>query len=159
MSNVTWEVEPAPGASHIELTDCSGFPMKGNGEYSIYCDPGFMLGPYNPNPPDGAVDVPLYQLLSFNGSANVLMFGLDPNFDDGDVVCSWGVQPPDPCLFPFDPGALQPNTTYYWQAYYSCIGCEHGEYGFSDIWSFTTTGVPLATEQATWGRVKAMYRE
>jgi hypothetical protein len=160
LSNVTWEVQPFPGEPAIGLADCDNFPMKGTGKYSIYCDPGSMVGPYKPVPADGAVDVPLDQLLSFTGSANLMYLGLDPQFDDyNDVACQYYSTPPDPCLFPFDPGTLLPNTTYYWQAFNVCGGCEHGEYGASDVWSFTTADVTVSTQQSTWGRVKAMYRE
>ena len=155
----TWEVQPYPGESAIGLADCDFFPMKGTGEYSIYCDPAFMIGPYKPNPPDGAVDVPLDALLSFTGPANHLYLGLDPQFDDNDVVCSLSVFPPDPCVFPFDPGTLLPNTTYYWLAMNVCGGCEHGDFASGDVWSFTTTEAPLATQQTTWGHVKALYRD
>lgn len=159
LPSVTWEVQPFPGESDIGLADCDDFPMKGTGEYSIYCDPNFMIGPYKPNPPDGAVDVPLDPLLSFIGPANLLYLGLDPQFDDNDVACSIFVFPPDPCLFPFDPGTLLPNTTYYWLAMNVCQGCEHGDFASGDVWSFTTGDGTLSTQQSTWGYVKALYRD
>lgn len=29
----------------------------------------------------------------------------------------------------------------------------------SDLWTFTTADGPVPTEQSTWGRVKALYRD
>lgn len=156
LPNVTWEVQPFPGEPAIGLMDCDGFSMNGTGQYSIYCDPGFLIGPYKPNPPDGAVDVPLDQLLSFTGGANFMYLGLDPQFDDNDLVCEY---PQSPCTFPFDPGDLLPNTTYYWKALNVCTGCEHGEYAASDLWSFTTGDITVSTQSSTWGHVKALYRD
>jgi hypothetical protein len=65
----------------------------------------------------------------------------------------------EPCSNPFDPGPLEPYTTYYWRAGNWCVGCYHGEGAISDTWSFTTGAGPVPAEPSTWGRVKALYRE
>lgn len=154
---VTWEVAPRPIDAKIELADCTGLELTGSGDYGALCEPGTLLGPYHPTPADGATNVSVDQLLSFVGSGNVLLLGLDPQLGDGEVACAWYA--PTPCVFPFDPGTLLPNTTYYWQALNACIGCEHGEHGASDIWSFTTADVTVPVGKTTWGAVKALYRE
>jgi hypothetical protein len=163
-NDYTWTVGPAAGQPTIELEDCDGFVMKGAGGYSIYCDPQMILAPYRPDPPDGAVDVPTNTLLNFVGSANEVGVADHPigaPYDGNVFYCLTTPYPStvDPCEFPLDPGALQPNTTYYWRAYNICWGCSDGDVAFGDLWSFTTGDAPLATEQTTWGRVKAMYRE
>jgi hypothetical protein len=46
---------------------------------------------------------------------------------------------------------LLPATTYYWRI-------KHPTFNqFGPLWSFTTAGI-LATEQSTWGAIKALYR-
>lgn len=163
VSGCTWDVFPADGDSDILLTDCNGNVMKGASARGLYCgDVSPFIGPYLPDPPDGATDVPLNAQLSFTGSANEIFMMVDgsPYSIWNYPVCSafpyLGVPT---CTNPFDPGMLQPNTTYYWRAADSCTYCQHGEAGYSDLWSFTTGAGPVATEQSTWGRVKALYRE
>ncbi len=161
ITDYTWEVGPASGKPTIELSDCQGLTMKGTGEYSIYCDKWFMLGPYKPNPPDGAVDVALDATLSFVGFANEIGVADHP-IDwpyQGNVHYCGPFLPAQPCALPLDPGTLLPHTTYYWRALNDCLYCEHGEYGAGDVWSFTTGDAPLSTSKTTWGRVKALYRE
>jgi hypothetical protein len=56
-------------------------------------------------------------------------------------------------------GPLQPYTTYYWRMrvvddYWLCPG---SEVAWSPIMSFTTAA-PIATEERSWGSVKADYR-
>jgi hypothetical protein len=167
ITNCNFDVVPLPGYDDIELTDCDGYPMTGRDTYgwAFPCDNvGNFLGAYRPNPPDGAVDVPINALLSWVGYGNVVFMADNPfeNPDGADrIVCATQPFPyydAPPCDFPVDPGLLQPYTTYYWQAILVCWGCYHGEGAVSDVFSFTTGG-PIAVEQSTWGRVKAMYRD
>ncbi len=161
----TWEVLPRSGESAIGLTDCDGFVMKGSGQFSTYCDTGFILGPYKPYPADGATDVPVNVLLSFTGGANDV--GLADHLiqwpTEGNIFhCGAPYPYPGytPCTtLPLDPGPLLANTTYYWKAVYWCYGCSHGENGAGDVWSFTTGDTPLSASKTTWGQIKAMYRE
>jgi hypothetical protein len=158
----TWDVFPADGDSDILLTDCDGNTMKGASARGLYCgDVNGFIGPYLPDPPDGATDVPLNTLLSFNGSANEIFMVAGPPAQIWNYpVCSVFPYFQVPaCGNPFDPGLLQPYTTYSWVAVNACVYCQHGEAGYSDIVSFTTGAGPVATEQSTWGRVKARYRE
>ena len=55
----------------------------------------------------------------------------------------------------FDPGALQPNTTYYWAVQLSS-GLETGVR--SPVWTFTTGAGTVPVRSTTWGAVKALYR-
>jgi len=163
VSGCSWDVFPADGDSDILLTDCDGNTMKGASARGLYCwDVNDFIGPYLPDPPDGATNVPLNTLLSVTGDANEMFLMVEgaPSSIWNYPVCSVfpGFQLPQ-CTSPFDPGALEPNTTYHWVAVNACVYCLHGEAGFSDIWSFTTGAGPSATEQSTWGRVKALYRD
>lgn len=160
-----FSIEPLDGDDRIELTDCDGFAMRGCDTFGRTepCDGmSGILGPYRPSPADGAIDVPVDTKLEYVGFANYVEMA-DFNFtgDNGppwpEAVCShWGPAPP--CTYPIDPGVLQPSTTYYWRAFLYCVGCEHGEHGRSEIFSFTTGGT-VAIESTTWGRVKSMYRD
>jgi hypothetical protein len=122
------------------------------------------LPPYDLNPPDGATDVSLDAVLSWTGTEFVnpvppeacrVRIGTDPSCETGqtfDVNCQ---------LAAFAPDFLEPGTTYYWQVTWSAAtgsGCSSGAHGESRTQSFTTEG-PLSTIPATWGRVKALYRD
>lgn len=163
VSGCTWDVFPADGDSDILLTDCDDNVMKGASVRGLYCgDVDSYIGPYLPDPPNGATGVPLNAALSFTGFANQVFMMVDgsPYSIWNYPICSafFYVGVPT-CTNPFDPGMLQPYTTYYWLAANTCVYCQHGEAGYSDLWSFTTGAGPVATEQSTWGRVKAIYRE
>ena len=156
---VKFTVVPATGHTAIELTDCDGYALR----TVSTCDNSQLLGPYRPNPPDGATDVPTDQLLSYVGDANYVALSTDPNMDIWNpanvVLCNHvetGTTGPA-CALPLNPGPLSPHTTYYWQAVYYCA-CGQVAAGYSDVFSFTTGDGPLAVEPTTWGRVKAMYR-
>jgi len=159
----TIKVVPVTGATNIELTDCDGVPMVGgwshDGVFCVYT--GNYVAPYRPDPPNGAVNVPINTLLSYVGPANLVNLATYPFLfiEDAYPICTSqaGSQLPL-CTLPIDPGLLQPNTTYYWRAYNTCFGCTHGEGAGSELFSFTTGG-PVAVEHSTWGHVKALYRE
>ena len=161
------KVVPVSGASDIELTDCDGYPMWGAwaSDEDLGCpDYSGLLAPYRPDPPDGATDVPTNALLSYVGPANLVVLATSstPDPDSGDdVICTSHIYPPGepPCTLPLDPGPLAPKTTYYWRALNVCFGCEHGDAAASALFSFTTGDGPVATKPASWGRVKATYRE
>lgn len=164
LNDVHWSVESYPGQTSIRLADCSGRWMTGSNAYSIYCDEGFMIGPYAPNPPDGATNVPLDVALSFVGAATEVGVADHPMewpYEGNVFYCDSSPYPPGnpPCDLPLDPGPLLPNTTYYWRSVNACCCCEHGEFGAGDVWSFTTGEAPLSVNKTTWGQVKAMYRE
>jgi hypothetical protein len=158
VTDCTWDVAPADGDAAILLTDCDGYSMTGASARSIYCgDVNGFIAPYRPYPADGATDVPPNPSLSFIGVANLLSFGTAA-YPLTPTVCDvpFGTL----CDNPFDPGMLAPNTTYYWYAVYSCVAsCPHGEGAVSDFWSFTTGDLPVAVEETTWGRVKALSRD
>jgi hypothetical protein len=149
--SVTFTVVPATGDTEIEVNDCDGYAMHTAQE----CDLAQLVGPYRPTPPDEAVDVPTNQLLSYVGEANYVVIATSPDFSDQQAICSTGEAL---CQLPLNPGPLAPHTTYYWQAANVCI-CGQVYPGHSEVFSFTTGDGPLATQAASWGQVKAKYRD
>lgn len=148
---------PLVGEARIVAADNEGYPMIAEAQ----CEPFNYVAPYRPYPPDGATNVPVNVKLSFVGTANQV--GLGPA-DSGafPAICYEGPYPPaeglSNCGLPIDPGVLLPNTTYKWVAYNHCYPCLPDAAGaVSQVFTFTT-GAPVATEGATWGHVKAMYR-
>ncbi len=109
--------------------------------------------PYNLFPPDGTTAVPLDVALTWGGDSYYcsVWISTDPACDSGQ----WFV-PADCDAGSFSPDFLQASTTYYWRVKIWPDAC-HGE-GLTAIHSFTTEG-PLAATPATWGRVKALYRD
>lgn len=162
----TMRIVPFPGATNIELTDSEGNPMIGawthdSPDCSSRAD---WIAPYLPVPPNGATAVPTNQLLSYSGPATTVVLGTNPVPDPDDpasIICTNYSAPAEKpqCVVPIDPGSLLPLTTYYWRAYNLCSGCEQGEGAMSDIFSFTTGEGPLAIKPASWGSVKAIYRD
>jgi hypothetical protein len=143
-----------------------GDPNVGGALYTYSCtlDPLFASGGigyvsttapsvYNRTPADGATDVPTDVTLlwneaycyegpgdCFSANCEAVYLGTDP--DPPYVGDAW---------YAFDPGPLQPYTTYYWK-----VSTEYA--GLTPVWSFTTGEGPVAAEHSTWGQVKALYR-
>jgi hypothetical protein len=159
-SGCTWDILPADGDSDILLTDCNGNAMIGAMARSLYCeDANTFIAPYLPSPADGATNVPTNTPLGFTGAANYLFMQADSPVGLGNSEICGAAPAQTMCSNPFDPGELAPGTTYYWRAANFCTYCPHGEGAVSQIWSFTTGSGPVAVEQSTWGRVKALYRD
>ena len=114
----------------------------------------YTLPPYDLYPPDGATDVPLNAVLTWDGGEGwecYVSIGTDPtcaSMQSYNVPCA-----PES----FTPDFLQPFTTYYWGASWT------GDWqwncgGATAVHSFTTGETISAVERTTWGRVKALYR-
>jgi hypothetical protein len=111
--------------------------------------------PDNPSPANGAADVPLPVEPSWDehrpNYCGDPMYTLDHNVYFGtEPDPPLAAQQQDP---PYDPGSLQPNTTYYWRVE-AFTGLSQAS---SPVWSFTTPQ-PLAVEKTTWGAIKALFR-
>ncbi|HEX6944513.1 MAG TPA: hypothetical protein VF128_16425 [Gemmatimonadaceae bacterium] len=115
-----------------------------------WCQP---VPPYGLVPADGAVGVPANTLLSWQGTGPGLQcsvqIGTSPD------CTTWTTYAVDCDAQSFAPDFLQPGITYYWRVSWFNNDCGTA---LSPARSFTTTG-PVATAAATWGRVKAMYRQ
>jgi hypothetical protein len=131
------------------MTGWAGKAILGDGNVPPYV--------HNPVPPDSAESVALDQVLRWDSWAccNVadyyyIAFGTDP---DPPWFVGQEIETKS-----FDPGPLQPNTTYYWQvAMNHWWGCPGGGSAVSPVWHFTTEP-SNPVENTTWGRIKALYR-
>ena len=156
----------------IEFTRCDDEVVRlfegtigGNiGNPGTPCTGGTWTLPSNPYPRDGAVDVALDTDVAAIVHWPPIVLGCFPLF--GEMVrVFFGTDPNPPeisvdlfATVAFNPGPLQPNTTYYWKIIYqNTLGSGSQLPGEPAIWSFTTTGA-VATKSSTWGAVKAMYR-
>ena len=157
-----FDVRGPNGEYSIPMTDCDGYPMTaGDAFVSIDgppCDDmSTLIAPYRPTPANGATGVAVNTLLSYFGPANKIRFSSVPltisMYDQ--VLCG----PSPACAQPINPGALAPNTTYYWAALNERPFLFGSIAASSETFSFTTGDAPLPTEGATWGRIKAMYRD
>lgn len=154
-----YPVVPHPMMGIIDGVDCGGNEVTGIGDRSFVFnrEPGPPLV-VSPSPPDGATNQLLDTKLQWSVESqrcgcpsmlNRICFGtvpdppIDPNF-------MWEYTT-------FDPGLLQPNTTYYWKVLsFYCCPCDVDEATTGPVWNFTTgAGVPVAP--TTWGRIKSQY--
>lgn len=147
--------DPAVTSGEVEYADCtSPIPVKGflQGGLAILGDwgPPEITGHF---PPDGATEQPLTTQLSWSIDMcsqglgvvwNNISFGTDPN---PPRVAQWH----DP--FTWDPGFLSLGTTYYWKVE---VVDTDGGITVSPVWSFTTAQT-VPGQQATWGKIKALY--
>ena len=152
-----FSVAPHPTYGDVTYTDCqsvrhelrhgSGIVLNSDGS----CEQA--RPPHNPFPPHGGTGVSLLTNLvwsfdepecctEISGRRDVLYFGTTP-----DPPIKWDVSSPEPV------GPLQAATTYYWKIRANAYGCV----AESPVWSFTTTD-KVATNSATWGAIKALYR-
>ncbi len=166
--------DPTAPSGMIEFTRCDdekvylfGGTVAGNIGTSFAGECGTLPAgtpPSNPYPADGATQVSMDTDVGFLAHWPSMGLGCFLLFGE-DLQIFFGTNPNPPQIptvdwlderFGFDPGSLQPATTYYWRVRYTNTlgGLTPID---SPIWSFTTEQ-PLATEKKTWGAVKAMYR-
>ena len=169
-SCIYWPVYRAGGNSWdpFEFEDCDGVTREGRSAvFQAYDTPGCceishgLLAPYHPWPPDGATDGPIDPTLTWE-----LPGGEEPEgwpyvwmqFDDEPLS---DVTPPGKGDYGYwtsytPPAPLSPHTTYYWRVY---LLLDYDDGVVSDTWTFTTGDTSVPAETATWGRVKALYRD
>ena len=128
----------------------------GAGLFYLNTNPGqHWTTPLLSSPEDGATGVPLDVHLSwqpsqhrscFNHSfaSHCVFLGTDP--DPQQAACD-----PTPFWGAFNPGLLQPNTTYYWRIVANASVS-------SPVWSFTT-GNTVAVGMKSWSAVKRLYMD
>ncbi len=164
--------------SSSEAQDCAGlwrpgihaqdFFVGGNTPYDCSCSMhSCMTGypPYDLYPPNGATNVPLDVVLTWNDPND---WPEPPYFQGGCYVymnsrpeCEGGGRWDGSCDESFAPNFLEPGRTYYWYAAWwlpGPTGCNYGFSGRSPLYSFTTEGT-LPVTPTTWGRVKVMYSD
>ncbi len=98
-------------------------------------------GAYNPSPPDGMINAATDVTLSWAASWNPAMYRVHFG-TDADAIAN-AVAAPLQTTVGFDPGPLQPKTTYYWRVdVVYTMGLEKGP-----VWSFSTMpDIPLADD-------------
>jgi hypothetical protein len=137
-----------PGIYAVSCADELFHPRTG----TLFVSRTFETRLVNRRPTDGAVDQSLDTKL--NCTIRRCDCLLCPVLTD----VYFGTNPDPPVVainseIPYDPGQLEPNTTYYWKIKTYGPGTT-----MSPVWSFTTTsGVP--TESTSWGAIKALYTE
>jgi uncharacterized repeat protein (TIGR01451 family) len=166
-------IEPAFPVDYIlydvyaYVTDHDAIPLSNSdANYFYYPEPPAVntapYTPYDPDPVDGAVDVPL-------GNENVFWYGGDPDVGDSvtyDVYFSTDTLPTyrttiGPYAYDLNPFAVDfgvpmtADTTYYWQI---VAEDSHGAITEGPIWSFTTEseleniiGITLSTDTVNVG--------
>jgi hypothetical protein len=166
------KVLPHPGAvtGDVEVIACDGSAIASQGGTLYYessgdCPPDLLIPPPQaPDPPNLSTGRPVEQLLSFTQPRYLACCC---GVLSEDIFCIYfGSETPPPrvcCLCEgllspgsrstWDPGVLEPNTTYYWQVSYRRVDMGAS---VSPIWSFTTGDVVPVTP-TTWGRVKSLF--
>ena len=149
-----YELLPHRGSAtgHVEYVDCNsviqptdGVPITIRGEDALARLENF-------SPPDGAIDQPRGTQLSWDSWSCSYYARVH------DVYFGTTSDPPirihDYTGTTWDPGPLQPNTTYYWRVVLRHRG-PGGSVG-SSLWSFTTWDAS-PVNHSTWGAIKALY--
>ena len=152
-------------ATSAEIQNCTGrwLPAGGYwhtlGEMSFQCCAGWQIlyswPAYDLYPADGATNVERNVVFAWSGG------GYNPCYVDifAEPTCTTGQSFEANCdVRTFAPALLLPNTTYYWRVR-SPGDPNWGGGSATAVHSFTTGDIVLSTEQSTWGRVKAMYRD
>jgi hypothetical protein len=131
----------------LDFVDCDFNPTVGQGRYAVVngntsCPCGAVPGPgfpYDPSPPDDAVDLPLGTQLSWqceNSGVDSLTY---------DVYIGTSTSPPrvvtDHPTNTYSPNFLMYNTTYYWKI---TARDSEGRTATGPLWSFTTSAVPAS---------------
>ena len=96
------------------------------------------MGAYDPSPANGAEVTDLEADLSWDVDWNPIMYGVYFG-TDADVVANAAGAPPAMDVG-FDPGPLEPGTTYYWR-----VDVFYGTWVTGQVWSFTVP-VPEVVE-------------
>jgi hypothetical protein len=155
-----YRVLPLPNSrfpGQITLSDCDFEAQTGQGG-ALLISRSSATTVDNPDPPDGATNQPLSVRLTWTehrcdctlcATFADLYFGTTT---DPPLVSRLGNGGPGE--YPYDPGLLEPYTTYYWKV--GTYGA--GEPWMSPLWSFTTTSA-IPTESVSWGAIKALYTE
>jgi hypothetical protein len=159
----TWPVGENPGFGDFtfDLVDCDGVTRQGHSAVlasptteGVCCPTDLWLTPYDPYPANGATDVPTNVILSWTLPEEA--GGEWVWFTDQPYYPGYWCSTREDYFTTYDPGELQPHTTYYWQIGLEWNSCYSGVSG--GRWSFTTGDGPVTTEETTWGRIKALYR-
>jgi hypothetical protein len=157
------QVLPSPyeSSGEVLIADCefNAISAQGHGVGLEYCV-AQMPAPTKLSPVNGATDVSLNPTLQWESwmpdvcgesvlgcyPTHAVFFGTAP--DPPKVLYDEGG-------FSWQPGPLQPSTTYYWRVvHFTWMGSQPGS---SPEMSFTTVG-PVETQNSNWGSIKDLFR-
>ena len=119
----------------VDDVEADGTTIHTGNVWSFWIPP---KGAYNPNPADAQEVTDLEADLSWDVDWNPIMYGVYFG-TDADVVANAAGAPPAMDVG-FDPGPLEPGTTYYWR-----VDVFYGTWVTGQVWSFTVP-VPEVAE-------------
>ncbi|MHC4533170.1 MAG: LamG domain-containing protein [Planctomycetota bacterium] len=119
----------------VDDVEADGTTIHTGNVWSFWIPP---KGAYNPNPADAQEVTDLEADLSWDVDWNPIMYGVYFGTDP-DVVANAAGAPPAMDVG-FDPGPLEPGTTYYWR-----VDVFYGTWVTGEVWSFTVP-VPEVVE-------------
>lgn len=159
--NCEYPVLPDPNepSGEVIVTDCFFDSLAAEGLSMVLSGCAAPPPASQLAPPDGATGIGVDPTLTWQGSQPNVCSPLLGCITTYDVY--FGVTPDPPQVLwghgweSWDPGPLDPNTTYYWRVFSRTI--LSGDGASSPEWSFTTAA-SIATQPSTWGRAKFLYR-
>ncbi|MCP4257386.1 MAG: LamG domain-containing protein [Planctomycetes bacterium] len=117
----------------IDDVETDGTTIHSGDVWSLWIPP---RGAYNPSPADAQEVTDVDADLSWEADWNPVMFGVYFGTDADQVANAVGAPPA--MDVGFDPGPLEPGTTYYWR-----VDVFYGTWVTGEVWSFT---VPAPVE-------------
>ncbi len=138
----------------VEFLDCSGSIIRGRTGCAYIGDGNKPASVFNPSPLDSAENVAINTQFSWDAwgcyCAGRARYSVRLGTSSRPPLVAWDLETKS-----YDPGPLQPNTTYFWRV--------HAYWGdptpsvVSPLWRFTT-GTQVPTARTTWGAIKSLYR-
>jgi len=113
----------------VDDVEADGTTIHTGDVWSFWIPP---KGAYNPQPADGQEVTDTETDLSWSADWNPVMYGVYIESDADEIATAAGAPPVMETTF--DPGSLDPGTTYYWR-----VDVFYGTWITGPIWSFTVS--------------------
>jgi hypothetical protein len=111
----------------VDDVEADGTTIHTGDVWSFWIPP---RGAYNPQPADGQAVTDIDTDLSWSADWNPVMYGVYIESEADEIATATGAPPVMETTF--DPGSLEPGTTYYWR-----VDVFYGTWITGPIWSFT----------------------
>jgi hypothetical protein len=111
----------------VDDVEADGTTIHTGDVWSFWIPP---RGAYNPQPADGQAVTDIDTDLSWSADWNPVMYGVYIESEADEIATATGAPPVMETTF--DPGSLEPGTTYYWR-----VDVFYGTWVTGPIWSFT----------------------